>query len=192
MKRFVILLNPLTTGSELRIDFQSESIATDFYDLSKLDEYKIYQYIQSDYTYIMPIEELEQKNISFIKLEREEKTWFGLFKKKVTDILIEPTEEFYYPYSYYLYIFTKHKINKTEFEDWLNKKYLTKGIDESFTEIKSEFEDLMKKDDYLLVTNHDLQQHFGICGNENIINQITSKFNKLNLNEFEIRKTNAK
>ncbi|SNA80121.1 conserved hypothetical protein [Flavobacterium psychrophilum] len=50
----------------------------------------------------------------------------------------------------------------------------------------------MKKDDYLLVTNHDLQQHFGICGNENIINQITSKFNKLNLNEFEIRKTNAK
>ncbi|EKT3965478.1 hypothetical protein SL053_000231 [Flavobacterium psychrophilum] len=194
MKRFVILLNPLTSGSELRIDFQSESIATDFYDLSKLDEYKIYQYIQSDYTYIMPIEELEQKNISFIKLEREEKTWFGLFKKKVTDILIEPTEEFYYPYSYgyYLYIFTKHKINKTEFEDWLNKKYLTKGIDESFTEIKSEFEDLMKKDDYLLVTNHDLQQHFGICGNENIINQITSKFNKLNLNEFEIRKTNAK
>ncbi|GAW88818.1 hypothetical protein FPS14_contig00011-0006 [Flavobacterium psychrophilum] len=69
---------------------------------------------------------------------------------------------------------------------------MTKGIDESFTEIKSEFEDLMKKDDYLLVTNHDLQQHFGICGNENIINQITSKFNKLNLNEFEIRKTNAK
>lgn len=194
MKRFVILLNPLITGSELRIDFQSESIATDFYDLSKLDEYKMYQYIQSDYTYIMSIEELEQKNISFIKLEREEKTWFGLFKKKVTDILIEPTEGFYYPYSYgyYLYIFTKHKINKTEFEDWLNKKYLTKGINESFTEIKSEFEDLMKKDDYLLVTNHDLQYHFGICGNENIIDQITSKFNKLNLNEFEIRKTNAK
>ncbi len=194
MKRFVILLNPLITGSELRIDFQSESIATDFYDLSKLDEYKMYQYIQSDYTYITSIEELEQKNISFIKLEREEKTWFGLFKKKVTDILIEPTEGFYYPYSYgyYLYIFTKHKINKTEFEDWLNKKYLTKGINESFTEIKSEFEDLMKKDDYLLVTNHDLQYHFGICGNENIIDQITSKFNKLNLNEFEIRKTNAK
>ena len=43
MKRFVILLNDLTTKSEIRIDFQSERIATDFYDLSKLDEYKIYQ-----------------------------------------------------------------------------------------------------------------------------------------------------
>jgi len=151
---------------------------------------KIYQYIQSDYSFTMSIEELEKKNISFIKLEREVNTWFGLFKKKVTDLLIEPNEGFYYPHShgYYLYIFTKHKINKTEFLDWLNKNYLTKDIDESFTEINSENTDLINKDDYLLVTNHDLQQHFGIYGNENIINQIISKLNKLNLTGFEIKK----
>ena len=189
MKRFVILLNQLSKKSELRIDFLSERVATDFYDLSKLDGYNIYQYIQSDYTYVMSVEELKQKKISYLELNREVKTWFGLFQKKVTDLLIEPSEGFYYPhdYGYYLYIFTKHKIEKNEFEDWLNKKYLTKDINESLTEIKSEYIDLINIDDYLLVTNHDLQQHFGICGNENIIKQIISKFNKLNLTEFEIK-----
>ena len=189
MKRFVILLNKISTKCETQINFVSEKTAIDFIQISKLDGYKIYQYIQNDYTYNMPIDELEQEDISFIKLFRKKKSFFGLLKKNIIDILIEPKDGFFYPYSYgyYFYIFTKHYIEKTIFEDWLNRIFLTKNIEESFLEINSEFIDLMNEDDYLLVTNHDYQEYFGICGNENIINQIINKFKIINLSEFEIK-----
>ena len=89
MKQFILLFHPLRKNEEVRIDFKSEKPASDFIELTKLNGYKVLQYIQSDFTYNMPITELESKNIGFKKLYREKKTWLGLSKKTVTDLLIE-------------------------------------------------------------------------------------------------------
>jgi len=55
----------------------------------------------------------------------------------VTDFLIMPNQEFYYPYEIgsYLYLFTTHKRTKTDIENWLNKEFPNRfgHIDETFT-----------------------------------------------------------
>ncbi|WP_338759294.1 hypothetical protein WAF17_11460 [Bernardetia sp. ABR2-2B] len=192
MNQFILLFHPLSTSEEIRIDFKSSKPASDFIELTKLDGYKVYQYIQSDYTYNMPIEKLESKSIRFKKLYREEKTWFGFSKKIVTDLLIEPKNGFYYPYSYgnYLYLFTKHDIDQSEFEKWLNKSFPNRfaDIDETFTGFNSEFLHLINEDDYIIVNNHDYQEELGITGKTEIIKQIITKFNDLNLEQYEIEK----
>ncbi len=192
MKQFILHFHPLGTNEKVRIDFKSEKPATEFIELTKLDGYKMYQYIQSDHTYNMPIEELELENIGFKKLYREKKTWFGLSKKKVTDFLIEPKNEFYYPYGFgnYLYVFTKQEINHTEIEKWLNKEFPSRltDIDETFAGLNSEVLHLLDEDDYLIATSHDYQEQFGLSGKASIIEPIISKFNELNLDEYEVEK----
>ena len=192
MKQFILLLHPLSTNEKVRIDFKSEKPASEIIELTKLNGYKIYQYIQSDYTYNMPIADLELENIGFKKLYREKKTWFGLSKKTVTDLLIEEQNGFYYPYGYghYLYLFTKQSIDQSEFENWLNKEFPSRfgDIDETFAGFNSEFLNLMNEDDYVIATNHDYQEEFGLAGKAEIIEQIISKFNELNLAEYEIDK----
>ncbi|WP_375563146.1 hypothetical protein ACE193_11625 [Bernardetia sp. OM2101] len=194
MKQFILLFHPLSTSEEVRIDFKSSKPASDFIDLTKLDGYKVYQYIQSDYTYNMLIEELASKNIGFKKLYREKKTWFGLSKKIITDLLIEPKNGFYYPYSYgnYLYVFTKHEIDQSEFEKWLNKEFPNRfaDIDEVFVGSNSKLLNLINEDDYLIITNHDCQEQFALTGKTEIIKQIIAKFNDLNLEEYGIEKSN--
>ena len=168
------------------MDFNSEKPATEFIELTKLDGYKMYQYIQSGNNYVMTAEELETKNIKFEKLFREVKTWFGLSKKNVTDFLIMPNRDFYYPHQFgsYLYIFTKENRTKTDFENWLNKEFPSRfgHIDETFSGLQN----LMDKDDYLIATNHDLQHQFGVIGKKSIVDQIISKFKNANLSEFEL------
>lgn len=192
MKRFILLFHPLSTSEEVRIDFYSEKPATEFIELTKLEGYRMYQYIQSDYSYNMTIKELELRNIRFKKLSREKKTWFGLSKKTVTDLLIEPKNEFYYPYSYghYLYIFTKKEINQSDLEKWLNKEFSNRfaDIDETFAGFNSEFLNLMNEDDYLIATNHDYQNEFGLTGNVEIIEQVVSRFNEMNLEEYTVKR----
>ena len=192
MKQFILLFHPLSTSEEVRIDFKSEKPASDFIELTKLDGYKVYQYIQSDFTYNMPIAELESENIRFKKLYRGKKTWFGLSKKTVTDLLIEQQNGFYYPYGYgnNLYLFSKQEINQTDFENWLNKEFPSRfaDIDETFAGFNSEFLNLMNQDDYVIATNHDYQEQFGLTGKAEIIEQIISKFNDLNLAEYETEK----
>lgn len=192
MKQFILLFHPLSTSEEVRIDFKSEKPASEFIGLAKLDGYKVYQYIQSDYTYNMPIEELELKNVGYKKLYREKKTWFGLSKKKVTDLLIEPKNGFYYPYGYghYLYLFTKREIDKSDFEKWLNKEFPNRfaDIDETFAGFNSEFLNLMDEDDYLIATNHDYQKQFGMTGKKEIVEQVISIFNDQSLEEYETEK----
>ncbi len=192
MKQFILLFHPLSTSEEIRIDFKSEKPASDFIELTKLDEYKVYQYILSDYTHNMPIAELESENIGFKKLHREKKTLFGLSKKTVVDLFIEQQNGFYYPYNYgnYLYLITKRKINQSEFEKWLKKEFPNRfaDIDETFAGFNSEFLNLINEDDYVIATNHDYQEQFGLTGKAEIIEQIISKFNDLNLEEYETEK----
>ncbi|MDT0559542.1 hypothetical protein RM697_12835 [Ichthyenterobacterium sp. W332] len=182
------ILNFKSLGSKLitRMDFNSEKPATEFIELTKLNGYKMYQYIQSGNNYVMTAEELEMKNIKFEKLLREVKTWFGLSKKTVTDFLIMPDKSFYYPYEFgsYLYIFTKQNRTKVDFENWLDKEFPSRfgHIDETFTG----FENLMDDEDYLIATNHDLQHQFGVVGNKNIIDQIITEYKNANLREFEL------
>jgi hypothetical protein len=186
MTNFILLFKSLRSKLITRIDFNSKKPATEFIEQTKLDGYKMYQYIQSGNNYVMTAEELEMKNIKFEKLLREVKTWFGLSKKTVTDFLIMPNKSFYYPYEFgsYLYIFTKQDRTKADFENWLNKEFSSRfgHIDETFTG----FENLMNDEDYLIATNHDLQHQFGVVGNKNIIGQIITKFKNANLSEFEL------
>ena len=168
------------------MDFKSENPATEYIGLTKLDDYKMYQYIQGGNNYVMTAKELETKNIRFDKLFREEKKWFGLSKKKVIDFLILPNKNFYYPHEFgsYLYIFTKEDRTKTDFENWLNEEFPSRfgDIDETF----SRFNNLMNENDYLIATNHDLQNQFGVIGKKSIVDQIISKFKDANLNGLEL------
>lgn len=186
MTQFILQIKSLDSKIITRIDFNSEKPATEFIELTRLNGYKIFQYIQSGNNYVMTAEELEKKNIQFEKLFREVKTWFGLSKKTVTDFLIMPNDDFYYPYEFgsYLYIFTKQDRTKIDFENWLDKEFPRRfgNIDETF----SGFENLMNKDDYLIATNHDLQHQFGIVGEKNIIEQIITKFKNEKLSAFEL------
>ena len=169
------------------MDFNSEKPATEFIELTKLEDYKMYQYIQSGNNYVMTEKELETENIRFEKLFREKKTWFGLSKKTVTDFLIMPNKDFFYPFEFgsYLYIFTKQDRNKAELENWLNREFPSRfgHIDETFVG----FEKLMDDEDYLIATNHDLQHQFGVVGKKKIIDQIITKFKNENLSEFELK-----
>ena len=186
MTQFILQFKSLGSKIITRMDFNSEKPATEFIELTKLDGYKMYQYIQSGNNYVMTAEELETKNIKFEKLFREVKTWFGLSKKNVTDFLIMPNRDFYYPHQFgsYLYIFTKENRTKTDFENWLNKEFPSRfgHIDETFSGLQN----LMDKDDYLIATNHDLQHQFGVIGKKSIVDQIISKFKNANLSEFEL------
>ncbi|WP_396632136.1 hypothetical protein [Maribacter sp. R86514] len=186
MTNYIILFKSLGSKLNTRMDFNSEKPATEFIELTKLNGYKMYQYIQSGNNYVMTAEELEIKNIKFEKLLREVKTWFGLSKKTVTDFLIMPDKSFYYPYEFgsYLYIFTKKNRTKADFEKWLDKEFASRfgHIDETF----AGFENLMNDEDYLIATNHDLQHQFGVVGNKNIIDEIIAKFKNENLREFEL------
>ncbi|MCG2432155.1 hypothetical protein [Aequorivita xiaoshiensis] len=186
MSQFILQFKTLGSKIITRMDFNSKKPATEFIGLTKLDGYKMYQYIQSGNNYAMTAEELETENIQFEKLFREKKTWFGLSKKTVTDFLILPNKNFYYPYEFgsYLYIFTKQDRTKNDFENWLNKEFPSRfgHIDERFIGFKN----LMSEDDYLIATNHDLQHQFGVVGKKKIIERVISKFKNENLSEFEL------
>lgn len=186
MTQFILQFKNLDSKITTRINFDSKKTATEFIEKTKLNGYKMYQYIQSENNYVMTAKELEMKNIQFEELSRKVKTWFGLSKKTISDFLIMPHNSFYYPYEYgsYLYIFTKQDTKKVDFENWLNKEFPCRfgDIDETFTG----FENLMNNEDYLIATNHDLQNQFGVIGNKNIIDQIITKFKNANLNKFEL------
>ncbi|EPR70426.1 hypothetical protein ADIWIN_3782 [Winogradskyella psychrotolerans RS-3] len=164
MTKFLLLFHDFGSKIFTQIEFKSNKVPTDFIELTKLDDYEMYQYIQSGNTYVMTEERLEKENIHFEKLKREKKTWFGFYKKTVTDLLIMPNQEFYYPYESgsYLYLFTKQKITKAEIENWLNREFPSRfgHIDERF----EGFENLLNEEDYLIATNHDLQRQFGVIG----------------------------
>ena len=188
MTQFILSFHTLGSKIVTRMDFNSNKPATEYIELTKLDGYEMYQYIQSGNTYVMTEEKLVKANIQFEKLYRAKKTWFGLSEKTVTDLLILPNQEFYYPHEFggYLYLFTKQKSTKADIENWLNKVFPSRfgNIDETFTG----FENLMDEEDYLIATNHDLQHQFGVIGKKSKIEQIISKFKSAGLNEFELEK----
>jgi len=176
VKKICALLHPIENSETIRIDFQTELSETDIYEKLKLSDYGIYQFIENDFLYNMEQPELDAENIEYYKLKREKKTWFGLSKKLVTDLLIKPKNGFYYPYEYghYFYLFTKHKINPTEFEKWINNAFPNRfaDFDETYAiGFDNNFE-LLNADDYILITNHDYQRDFGISANEVISNKL--------------------
>ena len=186
MTQFILLFHNLGSKIVTRMDFNSNKPAKEFIELTKLDDYEMYQYIQSGNTYVMTEEKLEKENIQFEKLYREKKTWFGLSKKTVTDLLIMPNQEFFYPHEFgsYLYLFTKQKRTKTDIENWLNKEFPSRfgHIDETF----AGFANFMDEEDYLIATNHDLQHQFGVIGKKDKIDRIITEFKNANLSEFEL------
>lgn len=191
--QYILEFHNLGLNQKIRMDFSSEHKPTEFFELAKLNGYQIYQYIQGENTYAMSIYNLNIQNIEFEELYRTKKnTLFGSHKDTITDLLILPKNDFFYPYEFgsYLYLFTKKQVNKADFENWLNKEFPSRfgDIDESF----DGFENLMNEDDYVLVTNYDLQHQFGVIGNENTINLIISKFEKAGLDEFELDKLGSK
>lgn len=185
LKKINILLHPIEKKETIRIDFKTELIETDIYEKLKLLGYEIYQYIQDDFKYNMEPPELDAKNIKYYKLYREKKSWFGLSKKNVIDLLIKPENGFYYPYQYgnYFYLFTKHKVSPSEFEKWINDLFPNKfaDFDETFsTGFKKGFK-LLNIDDYILITNHDYQRDFGILANEFIIDKLLGVLNEAHI-----------
>jgi hypothetical protein len=186
---FIALLHSLGVTEKIRVDFKSDKPASDFYEHLKLDGYKIYQYIQDDYQYNMEPSELESNRVKFKLLQREKKIWFGLSKKMVSDLLIYPKNGFYYPYQYghYFYLYSKHAVNELEFENWLNTQFPNRFVDFDVTHagLNTKSIQLLNDNDYLIVTNHDCQEEFGITGSTNINQQILKKLKNLNLKDYD-------
>ena len=176
MINITALLHPIEKNETIRIDFQTELIETDIYEKLKLPEYSVYQFIEDEFMYNMKQSELDAENIEYYEFKREKKSWFGISKKTISDILIKPKSGFYYPYQYgnYFYLFTKHKINPTEFEKWICNSFPNRfaDFDETFAFGFNNSFELLNKDDYILITNHDYQRDFGITANEQIIDKI--------------------
>ena len=176
MRNIIALLHPIEKKETIRIDFQTELLETDIYEKLKLPEYGIYQFIENDFLYNMEQSELDAEQIKYYELKREKKTWFGLSKKTVTDLLIQTKNKFYYPYQYghYFYLFTKHKVNPAEFQEWINIMFPSKfaDFDDTLFMGTNENFEFLNKDDYFLITHHDYQRDFGISANEIITNEL--------------------
>ncbi|MFK7833218.1 MAG: hypothetical protein AB8B52_08075 [Winogradskyella sp.] len=176
MRNIIALLHPIEKKETIRLDFQTELLETDIYEKLKLPEYGIYQFIENDFLYNMEQSELDAERIKYYELKREKKTWFGLSKKTVTDLLIQPKNKFYYPYQYghYFYLYTKHKVNPAEFQEWINIMFPNKftDFDDTLFMGTNENFEFLNKDDYFLITHHDYQRDFGISANEIITNEL--------------------
>lgn len=106
---FIVLLHSIGETKKFRVDFKSDKPASDYYEHLKLDGYKIYQYIQDEYQYVMESSELENNQVKFKLLQGEKRTWLGLSKRTVSDLFIYPKNGFYYPYRYSPYsIYTRN------------------------------------------------------------------------------------
>lgn len=155
----------------------------------KLEGYEIYQFIQDDYRYIMETEELDFNQVTYSFCKREMKTWFGLGKKTVNDLLIFPKKGFYYPYQFgnYFYLFTRRPLNETKFKKWLNEQFIDQiaNFDDTFAGMNTQTIQLMNDDDYLLVTNHDHQEQFGITGTFKVTELLRDKLKRMGQGEFE-------
>ncbi|MFK7971735.1 MAG: hypothetical protein AB8F95_15320, partial [Bacteroidia bacterium] len=133
--------------------------------------------------------ELGKLQVPYFSFEREKKTWFGLSRKTVSDLLILPNEGFFYPYTYghYFYLYTKQKIEKAAFENWIHSTFPNKYADFDYTYAglnKGEIE-LMHKDDYLIITNHDFQDGFGVIGGSQILNTLIERLRRMELKAFD-------
>jgi hypothetical protein len=189
VEKYIALFHQLSSDTSIRIDFESEFEETAVYEILKLEEYKVYQFIDHDFLYNMKTSELDEKKIKYTKLEREKKTWFGIGRKTVFDILIHPGNEFYYPYQYghYFYLFTKAEIQENHFQEWLNENFPKRFAD--FDELvgygKTNELKLLNPDDYVLITNHDYQKEFGVAASGKIIDKLTERLNEAFNTEME-------
>jgi hypothetical protein len=187
-----ILLHPIDKKETVKIDFQTESQETDVYEKLKLPTYGIYQFIDSDFLFNMDKSELDAQKIQYFELKRKKRTWLRLAKKTEKDLLIVPKNGFFFPYQYgyYFYLFTKEEIKPVDFEKWISKFFPNRfaDFDESFAIGFDNDIKLLNEDDYILITNHDYQKDFGICGNEQIINKLEKKifeFDNVDIERFE-------
>jgi len=188
-KLHIVLIHTLGQQEKCRLDFETEIPVTEIFEQLKLDGYKIYQVILDDNQYIMPQSDLVRQEISFDRLERVKKTWFGLGRKIVTDILIYPKSDFYYPYEFgnYTYLFSQHDYSKEQIDSWLNNQFPNRwaDLDETYAGFNTESVELINPQDYLLITNHDYQTEFGIIGNQTITDKILDIFRQMDLSKFE-------
>ena len=193
MKHFIALFHRLSFNESTRIDFESELDETAVYEILKLEDYKLYQFIEHDFLYNMEIPELDEEGIEYDKLGREKKTWFGLGRTTIHDILIHPNKDFFYPYQYghYFYLFTKSNITGDQFKEWLEVNFPKRFAD--FDELvgygKTNELKLMHPDDYVLITNHDYRKEFGVAAEsktiDKLIERLTKNF-KVEIDAFKI------
>tara|TARA_Y100000815_G_scaffold271531_1_gene298300 strand:- start:824 stop:1414 length:591 start_codon:yes stop_codon:yes gene_type:complete len=190
MIEYIFQFHRLGTKSKTRADFNSDYSAEKLIELLKIDGYKIYQFILNDFAHTMKIEELKEKKIPFSTFQKNKKTWFGFSSKIVHDILIKPSDGFFYPYQFgnYLYLFTKAEISEDQFINWYNHEFPNgyKDLDYTFAGFNSENLNLINEKDYLIISCHDYQEQLGFSANKSIISQIIEKLSTLKLSEFEL------
>jgi hypothetical protein len=179
LKKYTAIFNKLSENSYYDISFESNKEETDIYEFLKLDGYKLYQFIDHDFLYNMNTDELDKKGIIYSKILRVKKTWFGLIKKNIYDILIHPCQDFFYPYQYghYFYLYTKKVLQVNDFKIWIDKNFVNRfaDFDELVGSKKTNNLKLLNDDDYILITNHDYQTQFGIASKNKITESLVQK-----------------
>lgn len=186
---YIVMLHDLEKNNSLRIDFDSKKKPNNVIKGLRLKNYKLCQFIQNEYLVEISENELTEKKIRFDILPRTKRTWFGLSKKEVNDILIVQTNEFMYPYIYghFVYYFSKHEIGKPEMQSWLSEitPNLFGGLDDIYSAMNNYSTKLINNDDYVIVTNHDHQNQFGISAISNILELIRVNIEGLEVDHIE-------
>lgn len=189
-QHYIALIHPIEEEVKKRIDFNSEIKTQDIFEFLKLQDYKIYQYILSDYQYVMPLNELKERYITFDTFEKEVSTWFGLGKKVEKELLIYPKDGFYYPYGFgsYFYLYSKKDIQRDEFIEWMDDQFPNRfsDFDDTHAGINWDSIKLLHQSDYILVTNNDYQNEFGITAKKEICNLLKDRFEKANFEDMEM------
>lgn len=178
-------------GEELktRVDFDIEMPPTSIFNELWLEGYKLYQFICHESQYILPIEKLREMSSSFEVFEKEKSTWFGLSSEMQQELLIYPESGFYYPYSFgsYFYLFSKENIKGEEFINWINQQFPNRFSDFNDTHagINSDSIKLLHGSDYILVTNYDFQNEFGVTARKEICESLIEKLKSANFKDFQ-------
>lgn len=189
-QHYIILIHPIEDELKTRVDFDTELGEEALYDYLKLEGYKVYQFIRSDFHYLMSNDELKALNVKFATFDKKVKTWFGLDSKIEQDLLIYPKEGFYYPYQYgwYLYLYSKADIGSDEFINWLNEQmpYTNKDFDNSYAGLNYKTLKPLHDDDYILVTSHDYQRDFGITASKEITKKLVDRIKEADFEALDI------
>lgn len=183
-KKYSILLHSIGHENPVSIECEAEIEPEEFYKQLVLEGYSIYQFLQEEYKVFMSEEELKSSGVAFFELEREKNKWLGLTKRNVSDLLIHTKNEFFYPYLYghYLYLFTKNEISGKEFENWLDGCFPQRfaDFDKTYSLGLNHDVQLMHKDDFLLITNHDSQREFALIGNHHTVLKLIERIQRMN------------
>ena len=184
-KKGVIFIYELDSTTNYRIDFSFGKLLIEDIIYEKLiHDFKTFQIIQSDSTFITPLNDLDKLRVKYWI-----NNWTGN-KKNGFDLIILPNEYLYrFIYGSYIYLIldSKNSIDKESLISWINLCFPDrfKDIDDLYAgQITDNFK-LIDGFEFALITNYDSNRDIGIVTKKSNLDKIIDWI-KVQLDNFEI------